>query len=82
MGTETEPIWLKLRLTEQVFRSLVRGGYYIEYDEVFVEHIEIVFGMTEHPKRVKVYELAWEYGHASGHEDVLSYYKDLVELVR
>lgn len=38
-------------------------------------------GLTNHPKRSKVYGLAWDYGHSSGLGDVYSYYENLAELV-
>lgn len=38
-------------------------------------------GLTNHPKRGKVYGLAWDFGHSSGLGDVYSYYVQLAELV-
>lgn len=38
--------------------------------------------MTDNPKKDKLFEKAWEYGHSSGHSEVLNYYDDLVDLIR
>lgn len=29
----------------------------------------------------RVYRMAWEYGHAHGYRDVISYYDDLVKII-
>jgi hypothetical protein len=39
-------------------------------------------GLTNHPKRGKLWGKAWEHGHAGGYGDIYSYYCDLAELIR
>jgi hypothetical protein len=39
------------------------------------------FGVTGHPKAYKLFSLAWEHGHISGHSDVYNYYSEFVELI-
>ena len=38
--------------------------------------------MTLHPKRDKLFEMAWSRGHAGGLHDVYYNYVELLELVR
>lgn len=35
----------------------------------------------ENPKVKKLYELAWEYGHAAGYREVRHYFEDLLPLI-
>lgn len=37
--------------------------------------------ITNHPKREKLFELAWEYGHSNGLNSVVDYAEELVELL-
>lgn len=39
-------------------------------------------GLVGHPKLDAVYQLAWDYGHASGFGEVESYFDDLAKLVK
>jgi hypothetical protein len=39
------------------------------------------FGVTDNPKVDKLFSLAWEHGHISGHSDVYNYYSEFVELI-
>jgi hypothetical protein len=34
------------------------------------------------PKAALLYELAWDFGHASGYEEVALYYRSMADLVR
>ena len=38
-------------------------------------------GLVSHPKARRLFELAWEYGHASGIEEVAGYYRAMAELL-
>ena len=40
------------------------------------------YGVSDNPKRFKCFQLAWEYGHSSGLEEVDGYFGDFVELIR
>jgi len=46
--------------------------------------LEEEFEMTEvsEDKRIKLFELAWSFGYASGDHEVRSYYQDMMVLVK
>lgn len=46
------------------------------------EELEALHGVVGHKRAETLYELAWEYGHSGGWEEVANYYADLVELLR
>ena len=46
-------------------------------DDLFEE-----YGVTDNPKRFKAYDLAWEHGHSSGLSEVVSFFEDLVDLIK
>ena|SRR6185312_330692 len=50
-------------------------------DQQFEEDLAAEFGLTDHPKRGKVYALAYDMGHSSGLGDIYHHYSDLAELV-
>lgn len=67
-------------------RWKIAMGHYRSADtnadmRAFGEDLEAVFETRGHPKAVAIFGLAWQYGHADGFYEVLSYYMDLVELV-
>ena len=41
-----------------------------------------VYGLVDHPKRKRLWELAWDMGHPNGLHGVLSQYDTLSELLR
>ncbi len=40
------------------------------------------FGVTDHPKVDRVYQIAWEKGHAHGLSEVYIEFSDIVELIK
>jgi hypothetical protein len=50
--------------------------------EEFVNDLFENFNVTDNPKRIKCFELAWEKGHSNGLEEVYNEFYDLVELIR
>lgn len=75
----------KLRATNRAEYDRLRQEYKEEEHRLiqrFRADVEIDFGMVDHPKAGKLWEKAWDHGHASGLSDVYSVYQDLVELVR
>ena len=46
-------------------------------DDLFDE-----FGVSDNPKRHKCFGLAWENGHAHGHQEVYGHFSDYVELIQ
>ena len=48
----------------------------------FKEDLFTEFGMSKHPKREKIFNYAWEEGHACGLEDVYGVFSDIVELIK
>lgn len=39
-------------------------------------------GLEGHPKAQVLFDLAWDYGHAYGDNEVRSYYEDMAELLK
>jgi hypothetical protein len=39
-------------------------------------------GVTRHPKAQRLYELAYEHGHAGGYSDIWTYLNDFADLIR
>jgi hypothetical protein len=48
----------------------------------FKEDIFEEFGVQNHPKRERVFELAWDRGHSSGFFEVYLVFEELVELIK
>jgi hypothetical protein len=40
------------------------------------------YGVEDHPKREKVFDMAWQNGHASGYGDVEYHFSEYVELIK
>ena len=40
------------------------------------------YGTRGRPKAARLHELAWDYGHSAGLDEVENYYRDLAELIR
>lgn len=40
------------------------------------------FGLVDHPKLDKLYDVAWNFGHANGFQEVEFYFMELEELIR
>lgn len=51
-------------------------------DKLFKADLEKEFNLADHPKAARLFELAWEHGHSSGHEEVVSHYEELAELLQ
>lgn len=49
---------------------------------LFREDIAKEFGVQDNPKKDKVFNMAYDRGHSSGHEEVYNVYSDLVELIK
>lgn len=52
-----------------------------EMKEKFKADTLEAYGLVRNPKRDRVFDLAWEYGHGSGYREVLSYLEDFIGLV-
>jgi len=39
------------------------------------------YNMTDHPKRVRLYEISYDMGHSAGLDEVAIYYATLVDLL-
>jgi hypothetical protein len=48
----------------------------------FVPDLEAEFGVAGNPKAAQLYDLAWDYGHSGGLEEVYAQYSNLVDLIR
>ena len=40
------------------------------------------YGLVDHPKLALLYSIAWDLGHAYGHDEVEIYFERLVPLIR
>jgi hypothetical protein len=49
---------------------------------VFASDLIEAAGVTGHPKAQRCFDLAWEYGHSGGLQDVRYYFEELVELIK
>jgi len=47
----------------------------------FRNNLEASYGVQDHPKANKVWELAWEHGHANGFSEIEHYYHEFVSLI-
>ena len=50
-------------------------------DQEFQDDLFAEFNVTDNPKRIKCFELAWDKGHAYGYQEVYGYFSDFVELI-
>lgn len=50
--------------------------------DIFKADLEKAFGVEGNPKAEKLWAISWDFGHSAGYDEVLSYYSELVELIR
>lgn len=53
-----------------------------ERDALFEPDLAAAAGLTDHPKRAKLFGLAYEEGHHAGHSEVASHYFRMAELFK
>ncbi len=51
-------------------------------EKEFAEDLYEEFDVVANPKKYKVYQMAYEHGHASGHQEVYHWFQELVELIK
>jgi hypothetical protein len=51
-------------------------------NDLFKHDLEVEHGVSDNPKRNKLFEIAWGEGHAYGFSEVASHYDTLVELIK
>lgn len=51
------------------------------YEEFRVD-LAIEHGLVDHPKEKILFEMAWSHGHASGYSEVVTFYEELVNLIK
>lgn len=49
--------------------------------ELFKSYLFLELGIQDHPKREKLFELAWDHGHSAGYVEVYGYATDFMELL-
>ncbi len=49
-----------------------------KFKTALLEHLNVP---PDHPKADRLFAIAWEEGHAAGHEDVMNYAEEFVELL-
>jgi hypothetical protein len=75
---------LEVYETAMVEYKEARTAYYAEsarLEAEFRKDLEAEHDMTDHPKRDKLYSMAYSYGHSSGLGEVATHYAEFVELV-
>ena len=50
--------------------------------EEFRKDLFEFYGLSDHPKRNRCFDIAWGLGHSSGYSEVLNYFDVLVELIQ
>jgi len=45
------------------------------------EELEEEYGIVGHPKASRLWEIAWDLGHAYGYDEVEAHYRELVDLL-
>lgn len=53
-----------------------------EIKEDFKDALFVLHKVSDHPKRERCFEIAWEHGHSSGFSEVEIYFNDIVELLK
>ena|SRR5579863_2654525 len=48
----------------------------------FKTDLELEHGVTDNPKRDKLFDIAWSQGHSAGWSEVALHYDELVELIK
>lgn len=57
----------------------------MKVNQTYKEHkaiLEKQFHIVGHPKADKLYSLAYDFGHASGYDEVEYFYAELIELIK
>jgi hypothetical protein len=71
-------------LNEEAYKEQ-RTKYNVESARLHTEFKEDIFdefGVQNHPKRERVFEMAWDRGHSSGFSEVYLVFEELVELIK
>lgn len=66
-------------------KALMRRAYQDEgyrLNMQFKQDLFDAYEIADHPKREKLWSLAWDMGHSSGYTEVLTYFDELVELIK
>jgi hypothetical protein len=53
-----------------------------ELEKEFKRDLFDQHGVTGHPKAERAFQLAWDYGHSSGFQEVANYFDDLADLLK
>lgn len=62
-----------------------RRLYNIRQEELrqkFRTDLALAHGVYQFAKEPSLFDLAWDYGHPGGYSEVMSYYADLVDLIK
>ena len=69
-------------MSKSLMQQHIKDGCYKNNEVLFALQALEVTGIAGHSKASKAYFLAYEYGHASGLQEILEYLCDLAELIR
>lgn len=50
--------------------------------ELFKNDLFRFYEVQSNPKREKLYDMSWEYGHSNGFSELLNVFNDLVDLIK
>ncbi len=73
------------QLKDEIRYKQDRDKYYKKVNELeqqFINDLFVEFGVENHPKREKAYQLAYSYGHSAGYEEIYGYFIDIVYLIK
>jgi hypothetical protein len=86
----------KKEIRERITNGYYDAGVYVDYnnnhdeyyakqhqlEREFAHDISIACGVESNPKTNKLFELAWQHGHADGFYKVFYYYETFAELIK
>ena len=69
-------------MSELSFKTKLVERYYFDNPTEFQDDVISEVGLTGHPLANKAFYMAWEQGHAIGHNDVYLILDDLADLIK
>ena len=72
-------------VSEALALEVQRQAYYADKRRLeikFRDDLAAEHGVSKNPRAEKLFEIAWDLGHAAGLHEVITYYEKLVELIK
>jgi hypothetical protein len=73
------------KVVDEVDFKLKLDAYNHEQNRLHMEFMNDIFeefDVVDNPKRHKCFVMAYEHGHSAGHQEVYSWFQELVELIK